>query len=133
MNNERRFNALARMFDQSVVTNIADHRPIKLLPCPWCEGPPVPIVQNDTPNRGYCEPLDDYGDNGHEVRAFVFCHECGAESPEVTGTIYDREDYAAVERQAVGLWQKRDARHRDLYDSGESRGLNRYPRPDESP
>jgi hypothetical protein len=103
--------------------------PIKLLPCPFCEGPPVPIVQNDTANRGYCEPREDYGPNGHDVRAFVFCHECGAEGPAFEDTIYDRDGYDDAEGEAVRLWQERNARHRDLFDGGEPEGLNLYPRP----
>jgi hypothetical protein len=127
VSNERRFDALALALDP--VVQIADRRPVKMLPCPFCEGPPCPIVQNDSPRRGGAPLLDDYGHDGLHVRAFVFCHECGADSPDVTGTIYDREDYMAIERQAVGLWQKRDARHRALYDGGEAEQLNVYPRP----
>lgn len=122
--NERQFDAFA---DTSIVS-LADHRPVKLSPCPFCEGPPVPIVQNAV--GGGAAPLqDDYGNDGHYARAFVFCHECGADGPDVTGFIYDRADYAAIERQAVNLWQKRDARHRCLYDGGEAERLNVYPRP----
>jgi hypothetical protein len=126
MSNERQFDAFARGFDP--VVNIADHRTVKLLPCPFCEGPPCPLVQNGLFPGGAALLLDNYGPEGLYVRAFVFCHECGADSPDVTGTIYDREDYAAIERQAVGLWQKRDARHRCMYDGGEAEGLNLYPR-----
>lgn len=38
--------------------------PIKLLPCPFCEGPPCVIVQNGHPIYGEAKRLDDYGDEG---------------------------------------------------------------------
>jgi hypothetical protein len=124
--NERRFDACA----SDAVVNIADRMPVRLSPCPFCEGPPVPIVQKQFDGGGYAEPRDEYGYGGWDVRAFVFCHECGSDGPDVTGTIYDRADYAAIERQAVGLWQRRDNRHRSLFDGGQAEGLNLYPRAD---
>lgn len=105
--------------------------PILMPPCPFCEGPPCPIVRNDSPNRGAAPLLDDYGDCGLEVRAFVFCHECGSEGPSVEEVIYNRGGYLRAERDAVDLWCQRDTRHRCLYDGGEEDGLNLYPRPGE--
>lgn len=102
---------------------------VLLPPCPFCEGPPCPFVQNG--DSGAAPSLDDYGDAGLEVCAFVFCHECGSQGPEVEEVIYDRDDYFNVERAAVELWCRRDNRHRDLYDAGAPDGLNLYPRPDE--
>lgn len=103
---------------------------ILLVPCPFCEGPPVPIVQNAI--GGGAAPLqDDYGDEGLDVSAIVFCHECGAEGPAHDCTIYDRDEYFEAEAQGVRLWQERGANNRDLYDAGESVGLNLYPRSDE--
>lgn len=103
---------------------------IDLLSCPFCEGPPCPIVQNDTVNRGAARLLDDYGQDGLYVRAFVFCHECGALGPAHDALIYDREDYFAAEAAGVRLWQERDSRHRVMFDDGNAAGLNVYPRAD---
>lgn len=104
-----------------------------LIPCPFCEGPPCPIVQNDTPNRGAAPLLDDYGDDGLDAKAFVFCHECGAEGPAAEEVIYDRRDYFALEAKGVRFWQDRGNRHRDLYDGGQAEGLNLYPRKELTP
>lgn len=101
---------------------------IKLFPCPFCEGPPALIVQNDSAIGGAAPVRGLYGDNGLDVRAFVFCHECGAEGPAYESTVYDRYDYTYAEEQAVQLWQARDARNRPLFDAGETNGLNLYPR-----
>lgn len=97
-------------------------------PCPFCGGPPQPIVQNDSANRGAAPLKDDYGDCGLEIRAFVFCHECGAEGADVCEVIYDRDDYFHAERKAVEQWTNRDTRHLCLYDGGAAEGLNLYPR-----
>jgi hypothetical protein len=63
----------------------------------------------------------------------VFCHECGADGPSYDEIIYDAEDYQAAEAEGVSLWQQRDARHRCLFDGGEAKDLNLYPRPSEGP
>ena len=68
------------------------------------------------------------GDDGLFVVASVWCHECGAEGPSVDGIAYDRSDCEDMEKQAVDLWQARCNKNRSLYDSGERRGLNQYPR-----
>lgn len=101
--------------------------PITVPSCPFCEGPPVPFV-SIAGAGGFALLQGDYGDEGLEVEAFVFCHECGAQGPTVEETIYTCDDYHRVELEAVNLWVNRDARHRDLYDAGEADGLNRYPR-----
>jgi hypothetical protein len=100
---------------------------IKLKPCPFCGGPPVPIVQNYV-GGGAAPLLEDYGD-GLMVRAFVFCHECGADGPNATPLIYDAIEYRLAELEAIHLWQQRDMRHLCLYEGGEADGLNLYPRP----
>jgi hypothetical protein len=99
-----------------------------LLPCPFCEGPPVVIVQ-DSEKGGAAPVQNDYGE-GLWVKAFVFCHECGAEGPSLEELIFFGDEYDVAERGAVERWQQRDARHRDCYDAGEADGLNLYPRPD---
>lgn len=101
---------------------------IVMPPCPFCGGPPQPIVQNDSPNRGAAPVRDDYGDDGLYIRAFVFCHECGAEGTSVYEVIYDREDYFNREREAVELWTFRNSRNLPLFDGGAAEGLNLYPR-----
>ena len=103
--------------------------PIRLLPCPFCEGPPCVIVQNEAPNLGQATLLQDYGDDGKLVIAFVFCHECGASCEEEDCDIYTASDYADAERRACERWNRRDARHRSMYDGGAADGLNLYPRP----
>jgi hypothetical protein len=64
---------------------------------------------------GAAAELDDYGDDGLSVEAVVFCHECGAQGPEVEDVIFDRAGYQAVRARAVSQWQARDARHAPLY------------------
>lgn len=103
---------------------------VLLSPCPFCEGPPCPIVQNASAERGAAPVLTDYGNDGLYVCAFVFCHECGAQGPEVDALIFDQADYEEVEGHAVEAWQTRDAQNRRLYVAGNYDGLNLYPRRD---
>lgn len=100
---------------------------VLLEPCPFCEGPPCVTVH--TIGGGEAPVADDYGDDGLTARAFVFCHECGAEGPATEDEMFDRADYLALETTAVRAWQQRDARHRPLYDAGTAEGLNLHPRP----
>lgn len=101
-----------------------------LLPCPFCEGPPCPVVVRVL-NGGGCFPDSELaGDDGLFVKAYVFCHECGANGPAVDDIAFDREQCNALERRAVELWQERGNKNRNLYDSGERQGLNEYPRKD---
>lgn len=87
-----------------------------LKPCPFCEGPPVPAVPR-VAGGGSFPDSEMEGDEGLLVRAYVFCHECGAEGPDVIDTAFSRADCNEFERKAVALWQNRDARHRDLYEA----------------
>lgn len=103
---------------------------VKLSPCTFCEGPPVPTVQNDEQPIGAVLRQDYYGDDGLAINAHVFCHECGAQGPSHTDVIYSAEEYDEALQKAVELWQQRDARHRQLYDGGEAEGLNLFPRSD---
>lgn len=102
--------------------------PIKMLPCPFCEGPPVVIVQAGY--RGGALALQDEWEEGADSYAFVFCHECGTEGPHTDDFIYIRDEYHAAEVAAIRLWNQRDARHRDMYDYGDAKGLNLHPRPE---
>jgi len=92
---------------------------VTLLPCPFCGGPPVPHT--------FPKETSD----GVNVKAYVFCHECGAEGPYVEGMTYDPEERDDLEAKAVLLWNARNARHLGMYDAGTPEGLNLYPRPDQ--
>lgn len=81
--------------------------------CPYCSGPPS--VSVGAYPSGAAAELDDYGDDGLSVEAVVFCHECGAQGPEVEDVVFDRAGYQAVRARAVSQWQARDARHAPLY------------------
>lgn len=101
---------------------------IRLLPCPFCAGPPIPIITRSITLGGGVFPAHEVGENGLDVTAYVFCHECGANTELVDDRIYDLEEAEKLKAQAVALWNTRDARHIDLYCSGEKDGLNLYPR-----
>lgn len=100
-------------------------QPIKLEPCPFCEGPPMPVVRTD--ELGEIRP-ELIPEAGLWVEAYVFCHECGAQGPEYEDDVYDADDIERMKGEAVKLWQQRDKRNRDLYDAGDVEGLNLYPR-----
>lgn len=87
--------------------------------CPFCGGPPVPIVVRAI-GGGTFPDAELEGDNGLFVSAYVFCHECGADGPNVDELAFSRKDCDALERQAIDLWQNRDSRHRTLYDAGQA-------------
>lgn len=95
---------------------------VKLLPCPFREGPPVPFATSQV--HGF----KGFGRDGALVGAYVFCHECGAQGPHESGLLYDADEVPALVEKAVLLWNTRNARHRKLYDHGEARGLNYHPR-----
>jgi hypothetical protein len=97
--------------------------PVKMLPCPFCEGPPVAFSTAD--RSGFV-----LEDDGSMVDAYVFCHECGAQGPNVDGLIFEMDEVRDLKDQAVKLWQERCAKHRGMYDAGEVERLNEYPRPD---
>jgi hypothetical protein len=105
--------------------------PVIVPPCPFCGGPPVPIVR-DYVSGGVVAAREDYGDDGLYVEAFVFCHECGAQGSHHEAFIYDRAEYIAAEREGVRLWRERDERNRSCYDAGARERLNEYPRPNDA-
>lgn len=103
--------------------------PLVLSPCPFCGGPPVPVVINGHfPAGEMIAELEDYGADGLLVEAYVFCHECGAKGEKYEECIYDRQDYAQALAEGVAKWQARDSRHEKLYLFSASRGLNLFPR-----
>jgi hypothetical protein len=99
---------------------------IKLDPCTFCEGPPKPIVTDSI--RGGCFDESNIPDEGIIADGYVFCHECGASGPAAERVVFDNEDCNQLVREAVDLWQNRDARNRSLYDLGDKDGLNLFPR-----
>lgn len=101
---------------------------VKLRPCPFCEGPPVPTVQLDLPPLTKVHRDGDYGEEGLSVSAYVFCHECGAQGPHHDAILENAEEYDDALEMAVRLWQQRDSMNRPLYDGGEAEGLNLFPR-----
>jgi hypothetical protein len=105
---------------------------MKLRPCPFCEGPPVPIVVRGIGGGEFPDAELDT-DDGLYVKAYVFCHECGAKGPSVEDFgVFARADCNKLERQAVMLWQDRHIKNRPLYNAGDMEGLNEYPREDDA-
>jgi len=100
----------------------------RLLACPFCGGPPVAAATKAWGGGGAFQDAELDAEAGLYVRAFVFCHECGAEGENFTGHAYGRDDVAALTRQAVERWNTRDRRHGDLYEAAEVAGLNCWPR-----
>lgn len=112
--------------------------PIKMAPCPFCEGPPCIIAHDmdtgiEVSVRHRCDPSAEERPN---FKAHVWCHDCGAQGPDIdTPTLgifehqYDLE-VADVMRIAVERWNNRHARARLCYDAGEKEGLNTWPRTD---
>lgn len=107
---------------------------IKLRPCPFCEGPPVPIAVEDGGLGGGCLSMykDKMPPDGLLASAFVFCHECGAHGPSSEVDFYfNPGDELPLLQEAVNRWNLRGSENRDLYDHGERDGLNEFPRRDE--
>lgn len=88
----------------------------RLPPCPFCEGPPKPVVVRGVGGGAFPDSALER-DGGLYVRAFVFCHECGAEGPSLSEFAYDKAGCKALLREVAGLWAVRDGRNRDLYDA----------------
>lgn len=103
-------------------------QPVRLLACPFCGGPPVAMAAKVLGNGGAFQGFELDVEGGLYVRAFVFCHECGAEGENFTGYAYKREDVEFLTGEAVERWNDRDSRHGDLYEAAEADGLNCWPR-----
>src|SRR5262249_14242080 len=110
--------------------------PVPLIPCPYCAGPPAPTHHERRlaagPNRMHrflqrlrLRPLTIC------VDAYVFCHECGAQSPKAEGFPEDTEELKELlprlMERAVLLWNTRNERHKWLYAANEEHGNNIYP------
>lgn len=108
--------------------------PIKMTPCPFCEGPPCIegvdfITGKDLPED---HPHDE--DSDQDYRAYVWCHDCGAQGPNIDSLtlstfehIYDLS-LMDVMRIAAQRWNDRNNKARACYDAGDKEGLNIFPR-----
>lgn len=101
-----------------------------LKPCPFCGGPPVPIVTRAGYPWGALYVKDIDLEEGTDADGYVFCHECGARGPCAEECVGGEASYKLLEAEGVRLWQERDDHNGDLYRSGEDAGLNDYPRAD---
>lgn len=77
-----------------------------LLPCPHCNGRAVVFIGKALED-GAAPTLSDYGCDGLDISAHVFCHDCGAQGPCYEELIFTRADYAQAQDQAAALWNKR--------------------------
>lgn len=99
--------------------------PIKVASCTFCEGPGVP--HSTAGVSGFRLEED-----GSFINAYVFCHECGAQGPNVEDLIYELSEVRALVDRAVLLWNTRNNRHRVLSEHSERDGLNLHPRQDKA-
>lgn len=88
----------------------------RLPPCPFCGGPPKPIVVRGIGGGIFPDSALER-DGGLYVRAFVFCHECGAEGPALTEFAHDRAGCNELQAAVEKLWALRDGRNSDLCDA----------------
>lgn len=113
--------------DQSTarrISELVDDTPA-LLPCPFCEGPPKPFAGRGLPPFGAFRAEELKAPDGLYVKAHVYCHECGAAAEEFTGPCLGQDDVDGLLGQACAAWNRRDNRHRNLYDSTVADGLIR--------
>lgn len=110
--------------------------PIKMAPCPFCEGPPCITAQDyltgalvDEDHR--CDPD---AEEWPDFEAHVWCHECGATGPRVDSVSLGMAEplrgfeVADVIRIAIEHWNERHNRVRSAYDHADHNGLNLFPR-----
>lgn len=101
--------------------------PEPLAACPFCSGPPVLFVRH----HPSCEPYHAEGFAGLTIPlcldAYVYCHECGVETPPITEDVICAIEYQALLRSARQAWNVRDERHGDLYTSALLQGLTMLP------
>lgn len=97
---------------------------MKLLPCPFCQGPPC--LTAHLRSGKIFEGRKRYPSEGLDLYANIWCHECGAQGPREDGFMSSDEDVEALKIIAAQLWNRRDDRHRSLYDDG----MAKYPRSD---
>lgn len=90
----------------------------ELAPCPFCYGPPSLFVRYLDKNQLQYKPLYtpvNYEEEGLQIGAYVFCHECGAQGEEVGAIAYDDADVVQLEDEAKRTWNQRDQRHKSLF------------------
>lgn len=63
---------------------------IVLLPCPFCEGPPVPVCVRGVGGGVFLD--SELAPNGLYVEAHIFCHECGCQGESFRET-FEPFDY----------------------------------------
>ena len=110
--------------------------PIKMNPCPFCEGPPCVMARDETSGVIVYEShkRDPDAEEKEYFEAHVWCHDCGAQGPRIdTATLCIFEglidlEVADVMRIAVERWNDRHNKARNCYDAGEAEGLNIWPR-----
>jgi hypothetical protein len=105
---------------------------IIMIPCPFCAGPPVLIYQwLDKDGRwGSAIPVPIESHDGHYLKVWVFCHECGCDGPVADDICCDQEEFEELKKQALDNWNRRDERHKELYTVNLAEGRSRYPRTD---
>lgn len=96
---------------------------MRLLPCPFCGGPPVASVFD--PMTHTIMGVDEIKPDAGSVDAHVWCHECGAQGSGADGYVYDRDSYYELEAEAARLWNERSSRNGVLYDPAKAE----YPEP----
>lgn len=100
-----------------------------LLPCPFCAGPPVLISKwfSDGHWVNFPESLPFDDEDGCFIESWVFCHECGVDGPRAEGFCCEQSDVDSVDQKAVENWNRRDERHKELYDANRVEGRCQYP------
>lgn len=104
---------------------------LQMPPCPFCGGPPVPIV-TVYPHAGVVPAGRLPSTAPLSVEAYTFCHECGAEGPRVQNDdwltyheVTTEAECDELERKAAVLWSERHGRGAACYVAE----LAQYPRP----
>lgn len=107
---------------------------ITIAPCPFCEGPPCVIARDFETGKEVFIDRPQSDDFDEEYKAHVWCHDCGAQGPDIdtcTLSIFEQKydlTAADVMRIAVERWNERGNKARACYDAGAKEGLNLFPR-----
>ncbi|MFW5407218.1 Lar family restriction alleviation protein [Pectobacterium brasiliense] len=109
-------------------------RATDLLPCPFCAGPPVTMLRDTKTDSAFnlselpsSSSLSSFhAGKTFYVEVFVFCHECGAESESIDGTVYLKSCAAELVNQAREKWNDRNKRNCSLFDSSRSVNEENY-------
>lgn len=107
---------------------------IKMAPCPFCEGPPCVIAHDFVTRDLVAMDRPQTEDFSEDYSAHVWCHDCGAQGPEIDTVGLSTFEHvfdltvAEVMLIAVERWNDRNAKARNCYDAGEAEGQNLFPR-----